>query len=127
MFEPPTHHNPSKGSRGHPPVAVGVPGCRAGRGALTDAGGHGRAALLVALGAAVAGEAGDAVLAGTLPRGLVAGLARRTDGVAVTGWVGERNGGVRGEAQHKPQTGLKVQPQRGGEERDPSRAPLEIS
>lgn len=59
-------------------------------GALTDAGGHGRAALLVALGAAVAGEAGDAVLARALPRGLVAGLAGRADGVAVASWVGER-------------------------------------
>lgn len=49
----------------------------------TYAGGDGGAALLVALGAAVAGDAGDTVLAGTLARGLVAGLAGGTHGVTV--------------------------------------------
>lgn len=71
-------------------MPVGVPECRTRCGALTDAGGHWRAALLVALGTAVAGEAGHAVLAWALPRGLVAGLASRTNWVAVTSWVGER-------------------------------------
>ena len=55
---------------------------------LTDAGGHGRAALLVALGAAVAGDAGDAVLAGALACGLVACFACCAYRVAVTGWGG---------------------------------------
>lgn len=59
---------------------------------LTDAGGHRRAALLVALGTAVAGDAGDAVLAGTLACGLVAGFARSSHRVAVTSW-----GGVQGQ------------------------------
>lgn len=51
--------------------------------ARTYAGGDGGAALLVALGAAVAGDAGDTVLAGTLARGLVAGLAGGAHGVTV--------------------------------------------
>lgn len=80
-------------------MPVGVPECRARRGALTDAGGHRRAALLVALGTAIAGEAGHAVLAWALPRGLVAGLAGRTNWVAVASWVGER-GMVMGEGRH---------------------------
>lgn len=58
--------------------------------ALTDAGGHRRPALLVALGTAVAGEAGHAILAWALPRRLVAGLASCANGVAVAGWVGKR-------------------------------------
>ena len=58
-------------------------------GAPTYAGRDGRAALLVALGAAVAGDAGDAVLARALPCCLVAGLASSTNWVAVTGWTGK--------------------------------------
>lgn len=61
-----------------------------GAAALTDAGGHRRAALLVALGTAVAGEASHAILARALPRRLVAGLAGRADRVAVAGWVERR-------------------------------------
>lgn len=55
---------------------------------LTDAGGHRWAALLVALGATVAGDAGDTVLAGALACGLVARLACGAHRVAVTGWGG---------------------------------------
>jgi hypothetical protein len=55
------------------------------RAAHTDARGDGRAALLVAFGTAVAGDAGHAVLAGTLASGLVAGFASSTHGVAITG------------------------------------------
>lgn len=43
------------------------------------------ARLLVALGTAVAGGAGDAVLAGALSARLVAGLATCSHGVAVAG------------------------------------------
>lgn len=92
LSEPPTHHKPSKVSgrlRGIP-WCLWVPKCRARHGTLTDAGGHRRAALLIALGTAVAGEASHAVLAWALSRGLVAGLASCTDWVAVTSWVGER-------------------------------------
>lgn len=53
---------------------------------LTDTGSDVRATLLVSLGAAIAGDARHAVLAGALARGLVAGLARGADGVAVAGW-----------------------------------------
>lgn len=52
---------------------------------LTDAGGDGRAALLVALGAAVAGDPCHAVLAGALTRRLVTRLTRRPDWMAITG------------------------------------------
>lgn len=51
----------------------------------TYAGRDGRAALLVALGAAVARDAGNAVLAGTLASGLVAGFAGSAHRVAITG------------------------------------------
>jgi hypothetical protein len=44
------------------------------------------AALLVALGAPVARDARDAILARTLPRRLITGLPRGTDWVAVTSW-----------------------------------------
>lgn len=44
------------------------------------------ARLLVALGAAVAGGARDAILAGTLPARLVARLPARSHGVAVASW-----------------------------------------
>lgn len=57
---------------------------------LTDAGGDGGAALLVTFGAAVAGDASDAILAGALACGLVARLAGCTHRVAVTGWGGGR-------------------------------------
>lgn len=40
--------------------------------------------MLVALGAAVARDAGDAVLTGTLARGLVTGLAGGAHGMAIT-------------------------------------------
>jgi hypothetical protein len=50
---------------------------------LTDTRSDGRATLLVALGAAVASEPSDAVLAGTLTRGLVAGPTRRSHGVTL--------------------------------------------
>lgn len=62
---------------------------------LTDAGGHGRAALLVPFGAAVAGDARDTVLAGALACGLVACLACCAHRVAVTSW----RGGVGGRCQ----------------------------
>lgn len=52
---------------------------------LTDARSDVGAALLVTLGAAVAGDSGDAVLARTLPRGLVASLAGGADRMAVAG------------------------------------------
>lgn len=55
---------------------------------LTDAGGHGRAALLVPFGAAVACDARDTVLAGALACGLVACLACCAHRVAVTSWRG---------------------------------------
>lgn len=57
---------------------------------LTDAGGHRWTALLVALGAAVAGDASNAVLAGALACGLVARLACCAHRVAVTSWGGGR-------------------------------------
>lgn len=62
-------------------------------GAPTYAGRDGRAALLVALGAAVAGDAGDTVLAWTLPRGLVAGLAGGAHGMAIALCRGNTMGG----------------------------------
>ena len=52
---------------------------------LTDAGCDGGAALLVALGTAVAGEPRHAVLAGALACGLVTRLARCSHRVAITG------------------------------------------
>ena len=51
----------------------------------TYAGGDGGAALLVALGTAVAGDAGHTILAGTLARGLVAGFASGAHRVAIAG------------------------------------------
>lgn len=65
----------------------------------TYAGGDGRAALLVALGAAVAGDAGDTVLAGTLARGLVAGLAGGTHGVTIALCGGNTRQQGQGRAQ----------------------------
>lgn len=62
----------------------------------TYAGGDGRAALLIALGAAVTGNARHTVLAGTLARGLIAGLAGRAHGVAITGCGGHTTGGLEG-------------------------------
>lgn len=59
--------------------------------ALTDAGGDGRATLLVALGAAIAGDSRHAVLAGALASGLVARLPRRSHGMAIAG-CGEGTG-----------------------------------
>lgn len=53
---------------------------------LTDAGGDGRAALLVTLGAAVAGDTRYAVLARALTGGLVTGLSRGPDWMAVARW-----------------------------------------
>lgn len=55
-----------------------------GVGRLTDAGRHVGACLLVAAGTAVAGQSGNALLAGTLAAQVVARLAGRADGVAVT-------------------------------------------
>lgn len=52
---------------------------------LTDARSDVGAALLVALGAAVAGDASDTVLARTLPRGLVASLTGGADRMTVAG------------------------------------------
>lgn len=52
---------------------------------LTDARSDVGAALLVALGAAVARDASDAVLARTLPRGLVASLTGGADRMTVAG------------------------------------------
>lgn len=57
---------------------------------LTDTRGDGRAALLVALGTAVAGDPRDAVLAGALTRCLVARFARRSNRMAVTRWEQRR-------------------------------------
>lgn len=54
---------------------------------LTLAGHPGGAALLVARATAAARQAGDPYLAGTLPAGLVAGAARRPNGVALAGCV----------------------------------------
>lgn len=51
----------------------------------TDARGDGGAALLIAFGTAVAGDACHTVLAGTLAGGLIAGLASSTHRVAITG------------------------------------------
>lgn len=62
----------------------------------TYAGGDGGAALLVAFGAAVAGDAGHAVLAGTLAGGLVAGFASSAHGVAIAGCGGHTTGGSEG-------------------------------
>lgn len=50
---------------------------------LTDAGGDGRSALLESFGAAVTGESGHPILAGTLACRLVAGLPCRSDWMAV--------------------------------------------
>lgn len=72
------------------------PGGREEGAPRTYAGGDGRAALLVALGAAVAGDASHAVLAGTLARGLVARLASGAHGVAIAGCGGHTTEGVRG-------------------------------
>lgn len=58
----------------------------------TYAGGDRRAALLVALGTAVAGDAGHAVLAGTLAGGLVAGLAGCANWMTITRCQEERAG-----------------------------------
>lgn len=60
----------------------------------TYAGGDRRAALLVALGTAVTGDARHAVLTGALARRLVTRLTCRTHRVAVTGW---REGGRGGK------------------------------
>ncbi len=51
---------------------------------LTDAGGDGRAALLVALGTAVTGDASHAVLAGTLTCCLVTRLPCCSNWMAIT-------------------------------------------
>lgn len=62
--------------------------------------------MLVALSTAVAGDAGDTVLAGTLSCGLVARLARRSHRVAVTGWGGVMVGrriGVNSDATKRRQ------------------------
>lgn len=53
-------------------------------GSLTNTGCHGRTALLEARGAAVTGEARNAILARTLARGLVTGFASGTHWMAVT-------------------------------------------
>lgn len=57
---------------------------------LTDAGGDGRAALLVALGAAVTGDPGHSVLAGALTCCLVARLPRCSDRMAIACCGGRR-------------------------------------
>lgn len=64
---------------------------------LTDAGGHGWAALLITLGATVAGDAGDTVLARALSCGLVARLACCSHRMAVTSWGGGQAQVWRGE------------------------------
>lgn len=75
--------------------------------ARTYAGGDGRAALLVAFGAAVAGDAGHTVLAGTLAGGLVAGFASSAHRVAIAGCGGHTTGRSAGWAEeagaHPPQ------------------------
>ena len=85
--EAPTGASPRRAS---PSTRWGSPSAGQGAAALTDAGGHRRAALLVALGTAVAREAGYAILAWALPCRLVAGLAGCANGVAVASWVGKR-------------------------------------
>lgn len=62
----------------------------------TDARGDGGAALLVAFGTSVAGDARHAVLAGTLASGLIAGLASSTHRVAITGCVNIKQKDQRG-------------------------------
>lgn len=52
-------------------------------GSLTDAGGDGRAALLVALSAAVTGDSRHSVFAGALACRLVARLPRRSNRMAI--------------------------------------------
>lgn len=52
-------------------------------GALTYAGCHVGARLLIAAGTAVAGQPGDAFLAGTLATQMIAGLASGANGMAV--------------------------------------------
>lgn len=59
----------------------------------TYAGGDGGAALLVALGTAVAGDAGHTILAGALARGLVAGFASGAHRVAIAGCGEHTTGG----------------------------------
>lgn len=68
---------------------------------LTDAGGDGGTALLVAFGTAVAGDASDAIFAGALARGLVARLASSTHRVAVTGWGGGRGSRCEGREEER--------------------------
>lgn len=52
-------------------------------GTLTYAGRHVGARLLIAAGTAVAGQPGDAFLAGTLATQMIAGLASGTNGMTV--------------------------------------------
>lgn len=80
-----------------PSIPTPKPGPRGkGRLAHTYAGGDGRAALLVAFGAAVARNACHAVLAGTLAGGLVAGFASGSHGMAITRCGEHTTGGSEG-------------------------------
>lgn len=72
-------------------------------GLLTDTGRHSRATLLVALGAAVAGESSDAVLAGTLSSVVVARPSVGAHWVTVTGceWERERVSDIHMDTRNK--------------------------
>lgn len=65
--------------------------------ALTDAWSDGGAALLVALGTAVAGDPGHSILAGALARGLVARLPCCSDWMAVARCRGNEEKSQRNE------------------------------
>lgn len=60
--------------------------------ALTHAGGMGASALLETWSTAVAGQAGDSILALALPCGLVANGANRANGMTLAGWRGNKRG-----------------------------------
>lgn len=82
MAKPTGHEQPVPTGSPRPSIPLKQLG---GADTHTDARGDGGAALLVAFGTAVAGDARHAVLAGTLASGLIAGLASSTHRVAITG------------------------------------------
>lgn len=85
----------------------------------TDARGDGGAALLVAFGTAVAGDACHAVLAGTLASGLIAGLASSTHRVAITGCEEHETEGLERRLVPFPSRGVpRPLPQRGKHEKE---------
>lgn len=76
----------------------------------TDAGSDGRAALLVAFGTAVAGDACHAVFAGTLASGLIAGLASSTHRVAIAGCQEHKTEGSERQSVPCPAQGCPMEP-----------------